>query len=51
MMRYGVLGALKAELGMRGLPVGPPRTPNTLLNAEQQTALRRDFDALDFLVE
>ena len=27
MMRFGVLGALKAELGMRGLPVGPLEHP------------------------
>ena len=51
MMRFGVLGALKAELGMRGLPVGPPRAPNHPLSAEDQASLRHAFDAFDFAVE
>ena len=51
MMRFGVLGALKAELSMRGLPVGPPRAPNHPLSAEAQASLRHAFDAFDFAVE
>lgn len=51
MMRYGVIGSIKALLAMRGLPVGIPRPPHAALDAAAQTALSSELDALGFAVE
>jgi dihydrodipicolinate synthase/N-acetylneuraminate lyase len=48
MMNVGVMGALKAMLGWRGLPVGPPRLPNKPLTGEEDAWLRQKIESLDF---
>jgi N-acetylneuraminate lyase len=50
LIEVGVLGGIKAMLGWRGLPVGPPRAPNTSLSPAQEEYLRRRLDELDFEV-
>ncbi len=46
---HGVLASVKAMLGWRGTPVGPPRQGDPL-SAIAEKALRADIDALDFEV-
>lgn len=50
LISVGVLGGVKAMLGWRGLPVGPPRPPVPALTADGETRLRAGLDALDFEV-
>ena len=47
----GVLAAVKAILGWRGLPVGPPRPPHQRLDEIGQNHLRQHLDELDFDLE
>lgn len=44
----GYIGAAKAVMGMLGVDVGPARLPNTSLNAEEQSKLRRELEAMEF---
>lgn len=46
--RRGFMGSAKAVMQMLGVPVGPPRLPNTALSAEQSDALRAELDAAGF---
>ena len=48
LISIGVLAGVKAMLGWRGLPVGPPRPPNNQLTIDQESRLRSAIDALDF---
>ncbi|MEE2995073.1 MAG: dihydrodipicolinate synthase family protein [Gemmatimonadota bacterium] len=48
LISVGVLGGVKAMLGWRGLPVGPPRPPIPALTPEGETCLRAGLDAFDF---
>jgi dihydrodipicolinate synthase/N-acetylneuraminate lyase len=50
-IRYGVIAAVKAVLGMRGVDVGIPRAPHIPLEPAAKNALRAELDALDFAVE
>ena len=50
LVRWGVISALKAILGWRGTPVGPPRPPQTPLTNEAKDELKRELEALDFAV-
>ena len=50
LISVGVLGGIKAMLGWRGLPVGPPRPPPRPLTPDQEAHLRSAIDALDFEV-
>ena len=47
LIEHGVLAGVKAMLGWRGTPVGPPRQ-GAPLSAIAEKALRADIDALDF---
>ncbi len=49
LMEHGVLASVKAMLGWRGTPVGPPRQAAPL-SAATEKALRADIDALEFEV-
>jgi dihydrodipicolinate synthase/N-acetylneuraminate lyase len=42
------MGAAKAVMEMLGVPVGPPRLPNTRLSAEQVAELRKSLEAMGF---
>lgn len=44
----GYMGAAKAVMAMLGVEVGPPRLPNSALDAAQTQALRSELDRLDF---
>ena len=46
--RQDVLAGVKAILGWRGTPVGPPRAPRSTLSAAGETRLRSELDALGF---
>jgi dihydrodipicolinate synthase/N-acetylneuraminate lyase len=46
----GVLPGIKAALGGRGIPVGPPRPPQEPLSVEGERLLRADFARLGFEV-
>lgn len=48
LMSFGVLAGIKAMLGWRGLPVGPPRSPNNRLTEEDESRLKQTIEALDF---
>ena len=50
LMEAGVLAAIKAILGWRGLPVGPPRPPFEPLSEEGAARLRQRLESLDFEV-
>lgn len=50
LMEMGVLASVKAILGWRGLPVGPPRAPNQPLTAAAESQLRQRLDQLDIEV-
>ena len=47
LMKVGALAGVKALLGWRGLPVGPPRAVEPL-SAEGERQLRQALDSLDF---
>ncbi len=47
----GVMGAIKTILRWRGLPVGPPRSLDQVLDTAAENRLRRNLDALGFDVE
>lgn len=51
LIEAGVLGAVKAILGWRGLAVGPPRPPHQALDQLTQNHLRQRLDELDFDIE
>ena len=51
LFRFGILGGIKALLSMRGLPVGPPRTPHTPLDETAQAGLQEALNKLAFAVE
>ena len=44
----GYMGAAKAVMAMLGVEVGPPRLPNSALDASQTQALRSELERLDF---
>jgi len=44
----GYMGAAKAVMAMLGVEVGPPRLPNSALDAAQTQALRSELERLDF---
>lgn len=46
--RHGYMGAAKATMEMLGVPVGPPRLPNSALEDAQKQALRRELESLEF---
>ncbi len=48
LISVGVLAGIKAMLGWRGVPVGPPRPPLARLTAEGEDRLRAGLEALDF---
>ena len=48
---FGALAAVKAMMGMRGVPVGPPRDPHIPLDQAAQTRLQNALAALGFAVE
>jgi len=48
---FGILAAVKAMMGMRGVPVGPPRDPHIPLDQAAQTKLQNALDNLGFAVE
>ena len=48
LMSFGVLAGIKAMLGWRGLPVGPPRSLNNRLTEEDESRLKQTIEALDF---
>ena len=50
LISVGVLAGIKAMLGWRGIPVGPPRPPLAQLTVEGEARLRAGLDALDFEV-
>lgn len=50
LMEVGVMAGIKAMLGWRGTPVGPPRIAPAL-EADGERRLRAELDALDFAVE
>lgn len=45
---FGYMGAAKAVMEMLGVPVGPPRLPNTNLSSEQKSNLRSKLEELQF---
>jgi N-acetylneuraminate lyase len=45
---FGYMGAAKAVMEMLGVPVGPPRLPNTRLTGEQVSELRKSLEAMGF---
>jgi len=49
LMTVGVLAGIKAMLGWRGLPVGPPRATDPL-TPDQESRLRDFVESLDFAV-
>jgi len=49
LMSVGVLAGIKAMLGWRGLPVGPPRAAEPL-TSDGETTLRDFVDGLEFAV-
>jgi N-acetylneuraminate lyase len=51
LISYGVLAGIKAMLGWRGVPVGPPRPPNNRMTVGEESSLRAAIDAFDFEVE
>ena len=51
LFRFGILGGIKALLSMRGLPVGPPRTPHTPLDETAQAGLQEALNKLSFAVK
>ncbi len=50
LMAHGVLASIKAMLGWRGLPVGPPRAPNQPLSTKVEGLLRQDIEQLEIEV-
>ena len=48
---FGILAAIKAMMGMRGVVVGPPRAPHTPLDENRQADLQKAVDGLGFAVE
>ncbi len=48
--RLDILAGVKAMLGWRGTPVGPPRPPRRTIPAAEQDQLRQELDALEFEV-
>ena len=50
LIEAGVLPAIKAVLGWRGIPVGPTRPPLAPLSAAAESRLRERLDALEFEV-
>ena len=50
LIRLGMMGGVKAMLGWRGTPVGPPRPPLEPISAADEAQLRREFDDLEFEV-
>lgn len=46
--KAGYLASAKAVMGMLGVPVGPPRLPNTRLDPAREQALRRALEELGF---
>ncbi len=45
---FGYMGAAKAVMDMLGVPVGPPRLPNSNLSNEQKADLRSKLENLHF---
>ena len=50
LIEHGVMASVKAVLGWRGTPVGPPRAPHKLLDEQGAHSLRAALDNLDFEV-
>ena len=50
LISVGVLAGIKAMLGWRGLPVGPPRPPTPPLTPENERRLRQTLETFDFEV-
>ncbi|MBM3263419.1 MAG: dihydrodipicolinate synthase family protein [candidate division Zixibacteria bacterium] len=48
LISVGVLAGVKAMLGWRGLPVGPPRPPVPMLSPENEQRLRDGLAVFDF---
>lgn len=46
--RHGYMGAAKATMEMLGVPVGPPRLPNNVLEKSQKELLRSELESLGF---
>lgn len=46
--RHGYMGAAKATMEMLGVPVGPPRLPNSALDKDQSHFLRSELESLGF---
>jgi N-acetylneuraminate lyase len=44
---YGYMAAAKATMEYRGIPVGPPRLPNSPLTPEQQRELYSRLDSIE----
>ena len=48
---FGILAAIKAMMGMRGVEVGPPREPHTPLDDSRIADLQKALDGLSYAVE
>ena len=48
---FGILAAIKAMMGMRGVVVGPPRAPHTPIDENRHADLQKAVDCLGFAVE
>jgi len=48
LLRFGVLRAGKAIMGMIGVDCGPPRSPLTPLSPKERQGLREQLDAIEF---
>ena len=48
---FGILAAIKAMMGMRGVAVGPPRAPHTPLDEGRRADLQKALDELSYAVE
>ncbi|QIF04469.1 dihydrodipicolinate synthase family protein [Roseimicrobium sp. ORNL1] len=46
--RHGYMGAAKATMEMLGVPVGPPRLPNSTLDHSQKRVLQSELESLGF---
>lgn len=46
--RHGYMGAAKATMEMLGVPVGPPRLPNSALEPSQKRVLQGELESLGF---
>ena len=50
LIAHGVMASIKAVLGWRGTPVGPPRAPHKPLDGQGADSLRAALEDLDFEV-